>query len=803
MSNPEPDESAPHPLSGVRVLELGSRVSAPYVGKLFVDAGAACLKVESLRGDPLRRWSASGATIAPGQDGAWWRFLNAGKTAMTVDLETDEGRDALHSALAEADLVIDDHAPADALALGIDPASLRQQYPSLVVATLTSFGTAGPWADRPANDFTLQALVGATDARGVPGEEPVAVGGDLGDIVAAAFSAPAILAYTLASQRTGEGAHLDVSQYEAMMLSFQTYRPIFDTFAPDYRPGRQIEVPSIEPAKDGSVGFCTITGQQWQDFCAMIGAPQMAEDPGLARFDGRMNRRDEVWGHIRAFTEAHTVDEIVEMAALYRIPCGPIGAPDVVADIDHFVERGVFVDSPHGFSQPRPPYQFSTSRLAELGEAPGTGDTEARWAATPSARPTPRAADDPPADGAQPLAGVKVLDLSAFWAGPVATNLLRVLGADLIKVESHVRLDGMRWASGLPIPMEQKLWEWSPVYHGANVGKRVVNLDLSTEKGLELLHAMVAEADLVVENYSPRVAESWGVTWDRVHEMNPRTTLVRVPAFGVDGPWRDRTGFAMTMEQVSGLAHRTGHADGPSLVPRGPVDSLAGMHAVFGSLLALAERDRTGEGQLVELALIEGALQAAAEQLVEYAAYGNVLTRQGNRSPSAAPQGLYPTAHDDQWLAVSIETDQHWSALQEVVPACSGLDRRSDHDMADDAIASWSSALRPAEAEARLWRAGVPASVACHLNDTGWTAQHHHRGFLQWARHDVTDWTPYPSFPFQVDGAHLPLGGSAPLLGQHTDEVLHGLGCSADDIRALRDDGVTGDWPAMVPRPLD
>ena len=781
--------TGPHPLSGLVVVEMGSRVAVPYLGKLFTDAGARVVKVESPRGDPHRRWSASGADVPAGEDGAMFRFLNAGKASVVVDLETDDGHAELRRRIAAAHLVLDDHQPAAARALGIDAATLRSFNEAAVVATLTPFATTGPWADRPANDFILQALVGSTDGRGVPGEEPFAVGGDLGDFVGASLSAPAILAVTLAAVASGRGAHVDASQYEAMMHAFQTYRPIFDAFAPDRRGIRQMEIPSIEPARDGWVGYCTITGQQWQDFCVMIGAPDMAEDEELAGFAGRMERADEVRGRIAEFTADRTVDELVELATAFRIPVGPIGTGDVIAGLDHFVERGSFVENPHGFTQPRPAYRFSTSTLAPLRPAPALGahDDPADAGAAPSLGRDPR----------RPLEGLRVVDLSAFWAGPVAANLLRVLGADVVKVESHVRLDGMRWASGLQKPL---LWEWSPVYHGANAGKRVVNLDLGQPRGLELLEQLVASADVVIENFSPRVTEEWGITWDRIQDLNERTIFVRVPAFGLDGPWRDRVGFAMTMEQVSGLAQRTGAPDGQPLVPRGPVDTIAGMHTIFATLLALAERERTGRGQLVEVALIEGALQAAAEQVIEWTAHGEVLGRTGNQSPAADPQGLFRSRGDDDWLAVSIETDTQFAALASVVGAgLAGLDRRDP--AIHEAIAAWALEEAADVAAAMLWAAGVPAAPCVAAELSALSPQLEQQGFIQWKDHAVAGWTPYFSFPFRIDGEHLPLRGPAPLLGEHTRAVLTELGLDEVAIEELHASGICGDWPAMVPRP--
>tara|TARA_B100001559_G_scaffold321083_1_gene336105 strand:+ start:3190 stop:5562 length:2373 start_codon:yes stop_codon:yes gene_type:complete len=783
-----------HPLNGLRVLEMGSRTTAPYIGKLFTDAGADVLKLESSEGDPFRTWSASGAAIPDGEDAAWWQFLNAGKRSVTIDLETEEGKRRFNNLVAETDLILDDHIPQEAQRLGITFQDIQTISSSTVLASLTHFGTTGPWANRPANDFILQALTGATENRGIPDEEPAACGGELGDFVAAALSAPAILAITLASKTTGEGAHIDVSQYESMMLAFQTYRPIFDHFAPDFRPTRQIEIPSVEPAKDGWVGFCTITGQQWQDFCSMIGADDWIGNDDLTNFHTRMERREEVWPRIWAFTKERTVQELVDLASAFRIPVGPIGTGDKIASFDHFAERNVFVENPHGFTQPRPPYQFEQSTLAPLRKAPPLGKHDAY---------NPRPVNVPAfgKNNDQPLAGVKVVDLSAFWAGPVATNLLRVLGADLIKIESHIRLDGMRWASGLPIPMEDKLWEWSPVYHGANAGKRVINLDLSTQQGKDIALQLIADADVIIENYSPRVTESWGFTWENIHALNDQAIFVRVPAYGTDGPWRDRVGFAMNMEQVSGLANRTGHPDGPPFVPRGPVDSIAGMHAVFATILALTERTRIGKGQLVELPLIEGALQAAAEQVVEHSAYGTVLNRQGNKAPNASPQGLYKTSGDDAWLAISIQNNQQWKALTEQINSdLANYDREKDTEKIDEIIRAWAQTQDAETAAESLWNAAIPVAPCMHFNDSGKTTQHQNRNFLQTYEHPITGHTPYLSYPFHLNGTHLPLGGPAPILGEHTNEILTQLGYTQEQLEELESNGVIGDWPAGIPR---
>ena len=161
--------------------------------------------------------------------------------------------------------------------------------------------------------------------------------------------------------------------------------------------------------------------------------------------------------------------------------------------------------------------------------------------------------------------------------------------------------------------------------------------------------------------------EQFGFDWDRVHSLNDQLIMVRMPAFGLDGPWRDRTGFAQTMECLTGMSWLTGFAEGPPVLVRGACDPLAGMHAVIATMLALMERDRGGGGNLVEAAMVESVLNAAAEQVVEYSSSGTLLCRDGNRGPQAAPQGVYPCAGEDQWVAIAIDGDDEWRSLRSLL----------------------------------------------------------------------------------------------------------------------------------------
>jgi len=284
--------------------------------------------------------------------------------------------------------------------------------------------------------------------------------------------------------------------------------------------------------------------------------------------------------------------------------------------------------------------------------------------------------------------------------------------------------------------------------------------------------------------------------------------MVRMPAFGLDGPWRDRTGFAMTIEQVSGMAWITGYDDLP-LVVRGACDPLGGMHAIFALLLALEDRKRTGKGQLVEVPMVEVALNVAAEQVIEHSAYGQVLRRDGNRGPVAAPQGLYRCGRGETLIALAVATDEQWRALRNLMgdPAWadvasfeSAAGRRAHHDAIDAGIAGWLDEVEASEAVKALLDAGIPSHTVINAHFLHPNPQLEHRGFFQTMTHPVTGETRYPGLPLRFsnfDGrTHR---RPPPTLGQHNREILiDELGLSEEEFNRLLEAQVIGERPTFM-----
>ena len=356
-----------------------------------------------------------------------------------------------------------------------------------------------------------------------------------------------------------------------------------------------------------------------------------------------------------------------------------------------------------------------------------------------------------------PFAGLKVFDLSTFWAGAYLTCYLGAFGADVIKIESIQRPDGHRY-SGAMLREGDDWYERGPLWQGTNLNKRDITLDLTSEAGRELALRLASQADVVVENFSPRVVEQFGLDYDSLVKVNPDVIMVRMPGFGLAGPWRDYVGWALNIEQLSGMSACTGYADGPPCNLQGPADPVAGVHAAVALLAALEHKRRTGEGQLIEVAQIEVGAAVTAEPVIEYSLTGKVRPREGNRHRTYA-QGVYPASGQDEWVAVSVRHDSDWAAVVEAI----GLDdlrddarfasqaaRLEDHDAFDEVLAAWTGKHGPDEVVEELVRRGVPAERVLTADRMYDVDQLDARGYYEELVHPITGRHRFPGWPFRI-----------------------------------------------------
>ena len=798
------------PLTGYTVVDLSSGIAGAYCTKLLADGGADVIKVESPAGDPLRRWSASGAVIPPDSDGALFSFLAGSKHSVVADPDVGDDVEMLGKLLASADAVVWSAGSRVADYQAFAPTAIRRAHPHLTVTSITPFGLEGPWRDRAATEFTLQAWSGGIVGlgRGEADRAPVFIGGQVGHYLAGAYASVATLTSRLRGPGGG-GELIDLSMLEAQILGL-TYYPVtyFEMLGRPWRDARRHTIPGVAQAKDGLVDLGCGTAQQWFDLCAMVGHPEWIDEESPLSITELAN----VYAtEIYAWVGATPVDEIRDLATAFRIPNAPVANGANITSLDHFQERGSFVRNPRdGFLQPGAPHRMGPAQLREPGPAPWLGQHTARYRSAEMApRPAPNASEVP---NRLPFSGLRVLDITTFWAGPCCTHYLAMLGADVIHVESARRPDGTRLIAGVPI-REDQWWEKSPIFAALNTNKRGLTLDLQSPRGREVLLRLVATSDVVVENFTPRVLDQIGLDFVAVQAVRPDSIMLRMPGFGLDGPWRDNPAFAYAIESAAGLSWLTGYTDRTPYEPYSIGDPNAGVHALNALLLALEHRRRTGEGVLVEAAMVDAAANIAAEQIIEYSAYGALLERAGNRGPTAAPQNLYRSADTDEfgrldsWVAIAVETDDQWNSLGHALGSPSWatdpslatmVGRRAQHYAIDEHLAAWCADRSGDNIVATLWSAGVPVAKVMQPHRQTELEQLSFRDFFEVVDHPVNGRARLSTVPMRFSaGPGLFHTQPAPLLGQHNHELLAELGLSASEIAELEADGVIGRAPTM------
>jgi crotonobetainyl-CoA:carnitine CoA-transferase CaiB-like acyl-CoA transferase len=780
------------PLQGLRVVELATEISGPYCTKLLVDLGADVYKVEPPTGDPLRRW---------GPHSGLFDYLNAGKRCSTMDLGHAEDDAAFRELISRADVLVES-LPAVAperQAWGLDADSLARSNPALVVVRISDFGQEGPLRDRPTTALTLQAASGWVNLR-EPGRAPVQAGARIPEYIVGTYAALGLLtALRLVKEGADRPTEVDVSAFESLVSTLPYPMLMAARLKSLNLPTNSKAAPmlGIVRAADGWIGINCLTGQHWLDVCAMVGLPEFGEHQLAIMLGGP--ERDEFFAKAQPFLDSMPVADLIELSQAMRIPAAPITEGDTILGCPQYAERGFFIEAvsgAHRYVRPGAPFRLSKTPVPPPSPA-SASDAKARprW----SDRNAPRAVTDV-TDPTLPFAGLKVFDLSTFWAGAYLTCYLGAFGADVIKVESIQRPDGHRYSGSL-LREGDDWYERGPLWQGTNLNKRDVTLDLTSAAGLELARKLAAEADVVVENFSPRVVENFGLDYDSIARINPDVIMVRMPGFGLAGPWRDYVGWALNIEQVSGMSAVTGYPDGPPCNLQGPADPIAGVHACIALLAALEHRRSTGEGQLIEVAQIEVGAAVTAEPVIEHSLTGKVGPREGNRHRQYA-QGVYPTSTADDWIALSIRHDADWLALLEAMNRrdlhedprlATAQARRENHDLFDEAMAKWTCEHHPDELVELLGRYGVPAERLLTADRMYDIEQLDVRGFYQDLDHPISGRHRFPGWPFRISpGPTHQHRTAAPTLGQHNAEVLRELGLSDARLTELAEQLVIG-----------
>ena len=768
------DSNTPRPLAqadllaGARVVELSASVAGAYCGKVLAQLGAG-----------VTRCGIDTAVIASADAARrMQRVLHGAKT--TLDL----GDPLLESALATADVVVVDslqpgHPLHDLVRAVLDE---RRGLTAQAIVVALSFDSLEEDRERPACSLTSVAASGMSFAIGNQGAEPLTLPCDIADYEAGVNAASAAIAGLLRGP-DHPGDRVDVSRRDVLANLVGTLALNYVPYGrPWHREGTR---PSLSggvypcglfPCKDGYVALYCRGNQEWVGLVKAMGNPPWSTEPRFA--DARIvatRHADEADAHLMPWLAGYTRAELLELGAKFGFPSAPVRYVREALDDAQFAFRG--------------------SLVPLSGDGPAVKVPAAPWqlfapAVTPAGKPKPAAAGTP-AVGARPpagiLAGVRVLDFTWVWSGPMVTSILADLGAEVLKVEHPSRLDSLRQRGaalrdGVAIPGPTT--ELNPWFNQLNHAKKSVVLDMKASADRETLRELATTCDIVVENMRPGALADAGLGYADLSAVNPGLVMLSMSMAGQTGPLARMKGYAGIMTSMAGLesvvgyesAQRDAPFTGMPMTALGDPNGAA--HGIAALLAALHRKRVTGRGTWIDLAQTDAILAIMAAPILESQLHGYAPVR-GNARPDCFPHGHFPSRGTDDWVAIAIQNDAQWTALVGLTApaldahaALSLSARQARSEEITRALGDWTR-TRDAEAIAATLRAqGIPsAPVASYeaMFASGWKAR---RRLTRAVRHPWLGlqevFVPPWYFSAGTPGIEVP----APLLGEHTADVL-------------------------------
>lgn len=790
------------PLAGVRVLELADGVAAAYCARQFAVWGADVVVLEREDGSRLRGMGPHAGEGAA-RESLFWQFVAANKRAMSLPSACPD-EEALLDLLRRADVLVTDWTDADLESWGLTLDGLRERNPGLVLVSVSPFGLDGPYADLVGSELVVQALSGYAFLNGDKGRAPLKAPGHILGYACGVSAFVAALAVLVSRLASGRGRFIEVSAFDVIagilpLLSIE-YGGV-----PPQREGGSTTGVRAHRCRDGWLTFMPPLEEQVADYGAVLGVED-DEWPPIEDGEEPPAWRRRLIPLLAGKVRDKSADEVFHGLLRRRVVCGKVLSPADLLDDEHLAARGFFRKLRH----PRLgelPFPGPAATLGRTGPAlpvpaPSVGEeidlSRLDW--SPTGRTTPNAGEVE----SLPLEGVEIVDMTQAWIGPYAAMLLADLGADVIKVESHQRPDVWRRWLANPKPAGNVLGghiNTSPYYNSVNRNRRSLCLDLKTGEGRELLRRLVADADVLMENFTPRVMERFGFDWPAVERLNPGLVMTSWSGFGKTGPLSDYKANGTSIEALAGWdwLHRYPGGE-PMVMGFYQADAITGLQMAATTLVALFHSRRTGEGQAIDGSMMEAAAGYLGEVLLD-AALGGEQTPTGNGDLDHAPHGVYPCAGEDRWIAVAVESDERWRRLVAIsgsrTLADPAFDRHADRiasaEKLDELLAAWTRSHEAEHLMERLQAAGIAAAVvrptaevmACrHLEERAWfrRIEHPDVGEKRCAGHS-----------WRIDGLQERSDLPAPRLGEHSRELLaERLGLSKAEIDDLFERGVTG-----------
>ena len=791
-------------LEGVKVVELGQLVSASYASKIMADLGADVIKVEEPGGDLARqRGPFPGGVVDPEKSGLFLA-LNTNKRGITLDLA--QHQDRLAQLVAWADIVVHNYPAAQMAERGISYGAFRQLNPRLVMCSITPFGLTGPYKDYHAYELNVShgggwgwLSPGASDFPDLP---PLKVAGHQCDFQGGVSGAMAALAAYHRALETGCGEHIDLST-QAFIAAFLEQNFVYYSYSERIasRLGKRLLYPwGIFECKDGLIFILAVEEDQWERIVELMGNPEWASWEIFENVTERSKNQDVMKMYLAEWVKEWTVEELWHEAQSRRICFAPVFGMEQMSKQEQLRSRNFFVDVNHPkagtVTQLGQPYQLREPWWQIRRPAPLLGQhTDEVLNALPPA-PSPQSPAPSPKTR-RPLEGVRVADFTWVWAGPYGTMYLTHLGAEVIKIESNTRIDITRRLPLYPTGMKAGV-NRSGLFNQWSMGKKSVLFNFSKPEGIELVKELIKNSDVVVDNFATGVMERLGLSYDDLVQIKPDIIVASISGYGHSGPLKNYMGYGPAIAPLTGLSAMTGYAGGPPQeVGISYGDPNSGIHAAVAVTAALAARKRTGRGQYIDVSLWESVAALVPEGWMDYAMNGVEPTRRGNRDPLMAPHNCFRCAGEDEWVSIACGSDAEWQALCRAMEQASlGVDarfrilqdRKANEDGLEKIITAWTEKRDKWEVTQTLQARGVAAFPSMNSKDLADDPHLRQRGFFAELPHDEVGVRKHTGIPWLLTESPNGVQAHAPLLGQHTDQVMRDvLGYSDEHIAQLKE----------------
>ena len=759
-------------LDGVLVFDLTAGLPGAFAGKLFADQGARVVMGEPAAGTSFR-------------DHTLFGYFSGGKESV---VPADAA--AFRCWLAAADVVLSDGSSQ------WHKAAVEGRADRTVLVDLSAFGRTGPYANWESSDLVSWAMGGYLYFTGSPDREPIWVPGGQAQLHAGSHAALAALVGLHERDRSGLGQRVEVSDLEAALTAHAWL--VSSWAACGMLLPRQPQ--DLIRASDGWAYVMRIVPKD--ELFVMIERPDLADENLTRDIPTWSVNIPRIFEAVQEWARDKTVAEIVELGQLLRVAVTPVlDGNGVLADVQ-LADRNWW-EREGDIAYPGQPYRLSATPSSRRGPAPGIGQHSSAIPPAPQPIAAPAAAA---AATAPPLQGVRIIEVTTNWAGPVGGRFLADLGTDSIKVEWATRpaTRALFWVG--PTQDQQRQPHHRAMYFNEmNRNKRGVCIDLAKPDGRAAFLELVKTADVVIENNSARVMPQFGLGYEDLKAVNPSIIMVSMSGYGATGPHRDWVAYGANIETTSSLTSVTGYPDGQlSRTSLFYADPVSGNYAAIAIMAALRHRARTGQGQWVDIALNEAGVTYCAEALVQLQTTGEVRPPMANRDPSVAPQGVYRCIGTDNWVAVTVRSGDEWKKVATLIgradladdPSLRDLSgRHTRHDELDAAISAWTAGLEQYEVAHALQALGVAAGPVL----ANWQIQAdphiYHRRMYETTVHPVVGAYPTTTWPWRFERTPASLRFPAPLFAQHNREILQEAGLSDEAIAALYESGTTADEP--------